>query len=57
MGTILVTQDEAKAVIDRLRFDDLNRIEKGLLKKLKRAVTPVEPPSPFRQMSFDFGDV
>ena len=57
MGTILVTQDEAKAVIDRLWFDDLNKIEKGLLKKLKRAVTPVKPPSPFRQMSFDFGDV
>lgn len=57
MGTILVTQDEAKAVIDRLRFDDLNKIERDLLKKLKRAVTPVKPPSPFRQMSFDFGDV
>ena len=57
MGTILVTQDEAKAVIDRLRFDDLNRVEKDLLKKLKRAVTPVKPPSTFQQMSFDFGDV
>ena len=56
MGTILVTQDEAKAVIDRLRFDDLNKIEKGLLKKLKRAVTPQKPISPFEQMSFDFGD-
>ena len=57
MGTILVTQDEAKAIIDRLRFDDLNKTERGLLKKLKRAVTPVEPPSPSRQMSFDFGGV
>ena len=56
MGTILVTQDEAKAVIDRLRFDDLNKIERDLLRKLKRAVTPQKPISPFKQMSFDFGD-
>ncbi len=57
MGTILVTQDEAKAIIDRLRFDDLTKIERDLLKKLKRAVTPVKLPSSFQQMSFDFGDV
>jgi hypothetical protein len=56
VGTILVTQNEAKAIIFRLQFDELTQIEKGLLKKLKRAVTPVKPPFPFRQLSFDFGD-